>query len=302
MKEIVETDIPQIRKLLRDVLQISNFKQLKRLGGLTNHTYQVVLENDQALVVRLPGEGTEDLINRGDEKISTKLACDLEIDAQLLHFGTFGEKITCYIDGAQTLSAASFSDNDILKKVAEVFRVLHTSGVDTHIPFDVFDMAAGYEIIIRDNCVALFDDYEEVKSQILKIRNYAGSDNIPVVPCHNDPLCENWVLDKYGKLYLIDWEYAGMNDGMWDLADVSIEAGLSSAQDYSMLCYYLGREANPKEITRFLANKLYLDFLWALWGKARVPFDGEPMEAYAQGRYTRLKENLDKFLHKFSVV
>lgn len=300
MKEIVETDIPQIRKLLSDVLQISNFKQLKRLGGLTNHTYQVVLENNQMLVVRLPGEGTEELINRGDEKISTKLACDLGIDAQLLHFGSLGEKITCYIDGAQTLSAEAFSDNTILKKAAEVLYVLHTSGVDTHIPFDVFDMAAGYETIIRDNFVTLFDDYEEVKSQIMKIHNYVGVDNIPAVPCHNDPLCENWVLDKHGKLYLIDWEYAGMNDGMWDLADVSIEAGLSSAQDYSMLWYYLGREADLKEVTRFQANKLYLDFLWALWGKARVPFDGESMESYAHGRYARLKENLDKFLHEFS--
>lgn len=301
MKEIMETDIPKIKKLLWDVLLVSDYKQIKRLGGLTNHTYQVELANGQAYVVRLPGEGTEELINRGDEKVSTQLACELGIDAKLLHFGSSGEKVTCYIDGAKTLSAESFSNNDILRKVAEVFRVLHTSGADTQVPFDVFEMAAGYEKIIRDNSVALFEDYDAVKAQIMKIRNRVGCGNLAAVPCHNDPLCENWVLDRNGKLYLIDWEYAGMNDGMWDLADVSIEAGLSDAQDQMLLQFYFDREVQPEEAIRFHANKLYLDFLWALWGKTRVPFDGEPMEIYGQERYMRLRQNLCEFLKMFSL-
>jgi len=301
MREIVAADIPQIEKLLEDVLHVSEYRQMKRLGGLTNHTYQVELENGQVYVVRLPGEGTEELINRHDEKVSTQLACRLGIDAELLYFGPFGEKVSCYIDGAQTLSAESFCDNETLRKVAELFRVLHTSGADTQVPFDVFEMAAGYETIIRDNSVALFADYEEVKAQVMKICNYVGSGNPAAVPCHNDPLCENWVLDKNGKLYLIDWEYAGMNDGMWDLADVSIEAGLSAQQDQLLLRFYFGREAEAEEALRFHANKLYLDFLWALWGKARVPFDGEPMEIYGQERYLRLRQNLQEFLKKFSL-
>ncbi len=47
---------------------------------------------------------------------------------------------------------------------------------------------------------------------------------ITKTPCHNDPLCENWLRDPK-RIYLVDWEYAGMNDPLWDLADISIEAG-----------------------------------------------------------------------------
>ena len=45
----------------------------------------------------------------------------------------------------------------------------------------------------------------------------------------------------------------------------------------------------------FLANKLYVDYLWTLWAKARVPYDGQPMEDWAAERYARLKKNLLEF-------
>lgn len=301
MKAIVEADILHIQKLLWDVLSASDYRHIERLGGLTNHTYRVNLNDGKSYVIRLPGEGTEELINRADERVSTQLACDLGIDARMLHFGEKGQKVTCYIEGAKTLCASSFEDFDILRKAAEVLRVLHTCGVDTKVPFDVFDMAAGYEKIITENAVALFDDYEEIKAQVMKIRSFVTAHApAPAVPCHNDPLCENWVLSESGKLHLIDWEYAGMNDGMWDLADVSIEADFSAAQDSALLHCYFGREPVQEESVRFHANKLYLDFLWSLWGKARVPFDGDAMETYGLERYIRLKKNLQVFLNRFS--
>ena len=87
----------------------------------------------------------------------------------------------------------------------------------------------------------VFDDYAEKKSQVMTIK--AQIDRLvgaPKVHCHNDPLCENWV-EGDGKMYLIDWEYAGMNDGMWDVADVSIEASFTWEQDRLLLEKYLDR-------------------------------------------------------------
>ena len=118
--------------------------------------------------------------------------------------------------------------------------------------------------------------------------------SVKKVPCHNDPLCENWIYGD-NQLYLIDWEYAGMNDGMWDLADVSIEADYNDEHDEILLKEYLGKEPSLIERQRFIANKLYLDYLWTLWGKTRVPYDGDEMEEYALNRYIRLKSNLKKF-------
>lgn len=299
MREIIEADILRVRELLLDVFGTADYQCMERLGGLTNHTYKVSLKNNSSYVVRLPGEGTETLINRADEKISTSLACRLGIDARLLFFGEHGEKVAEFINGAKTLSPEAFASTHIAKKAAETLRILHTSGENTGVPFDVFDMAAGYERIIADNCVALFNDYKEIKKEIMLIRDGMHAYHVPDVPCHNDPLCENWVLDCAGRLYLIDWEYAGMNDAMWDLADVSIEAGFTKEQDEAFLALYCGKTPEYAELLRFFANKLYLDYLWSLWGKARVPFDGDLMEQYAAERFARLKQNLTAFKRQF---
>ena len=241
-KEIIKADIPQIEALLLKALGTDTYSDLSRMGGLTNHTYKVTMENGEEYVVRIPGEGTEEMIVRKDEMVSTKLACDLGVDAEVLYFGEDGSKVTKYIKNAVTMSAETLHEQKHIEQMAEIFKKMHSCGVDTKVPFEVFQMAASYEKIIFDKNVAMFDDYDEIKAQVMKVKDEIDNAlDIKKVPCHNDALCENWV-EGDGRMYLIDWEYAGMNDGMWDLADVSIEAGFDDEHDRSFLTAYLGKE------------------------------------------------------------
>ena len=288
-KEIIKEDVPKVKALLLQVLGTDAYADLTRMGGLTNHTYKVTMEDGAEYVARIPGEGTEELIVRKDEMVSTKLACDLGVDAEMLYFGEDGSKVTRYIKNAVTMSADTLKEPRHIQQMADIFRKMHSCGVDTGVPFEVFDMAAGYEKIIGDNNVPMYDDYAAMKAQVMRIKaEVDASVDIQKVPCHNDALCENWV-EGDGRMYLIDWEYAGMNDGMWDVADVSIEAGFDAESDRLLLSAYLGREPGVVEEKHFLASKIYVDFLWTLWAKTRVPYDGQPMEDWALERYTRLK-------------
>lgn len=294
-KEIIPQDLPKVRALIQKVLNAPDYKTIERMGGLTNHTYHVTMEDGAEYVVRIPGDGTEEMIVRSDEKASTTLACELGVDAQMLYFGDDGSKVTQYIPNAVTMSAETLHEKEHIDQMAEIFRTMHTCGKDTGVPFEVFDMAASYEKIIADKNVAMFDDYEAVKATVMDIKAQVdASKDIKKVPCHNDALCENWVIGD-GRMYLIDWEYAGMNDGMWDLADVSIEAGFDAEHDLMFLRSYLGKEPDKADLQHFLASKLYVDYLWTLWAKARVPYDGQPMEDWAAERYARLKENIEAY-------
>ena len=294
-KEIIKEDVPKVEALLAQVLGSADYTDLTRMGGLTNHTYKVTMADGAEYVVRIPGEGTEELIVRSDEMVSTKLACDLGVDAEMLYFGTDGAKVTRYIKNAVTMSADTIGEERHIKQVAAIFRKMHSCGADTGVPFEVFEMADGYEKIIADNAVPMYDDYAEKKQEVMRIKAEVDA-AVPAkkVPCHNDPLCENWV-EGDGRMYLIDWEYAGMNDGMWDVADVSIEAGFGAAQDKLLLAAYLDREPTAADEKHFLASKIYVDYLWTLWAKTRVPYDGQPMEDWATERYTRLKGFIDEY-------
>lgn len=296
MMNLLESDLNAIREILKSELGQTDITNIRRLGGMTNHTYAVSIAGEEIYVVRLPGDGTETLINRRNEEISTKLAFKLDIDTKLLYFDKNGIKITRYIDDAMTMSAESLREEENIALAAKIFKKLHSCDVDTGVPFEVFDMATGYENIIMEHNIPLYDDYKSIKQFVFEIKNMIDAkEAVKFAPCHNDPLCENRVRSNE-RMYLIDWEYAGMNDPMWDLADLSIEAAYEEDEDEILLKEYFGTDVISEKVReRFIANKIYIDFLYSLWGKTRVPYDGAVMEEYALGRYERLRRNVDKF-------
>lgn len=296
VREIEEADLPQLKELMELVFQDGEWIDICRLGGMTNHSYKITRQDGAEYLVRIPGEGTEELINRLDERKSTELACKLGIDSPLLFFSDDGRKVMKFIHNPLPMDEEVMRREENLTQAAKIFRKLHTCGEDTGVRFEVFEMAELYERIISNGGVAFYDDYEEIKQEVMSIKaEVDGDEKPPRVPCHNDSLVGNWVLEETGKLYLIDWEYSGMNEAMWDLSCLSIEAEYTPEHDTALLEAYYGRPATMDEKKKFVAAKLYVDYLWTLWGLTRVPYDGDFMQEYADGRYERLKKNLKAY-------
>lgn len=296
VRKIEEADLPKIEELLTEVFGNAEYTDIKRLGGMTNHSYKITRNDGEEYLTRLPGDGTEELINRFDERKSTELACKLGIDSDLLFFGDDGRKVMKFIRNPQPMSKEVMRRKENLLQAAAIFHKLHTCGEDTGVKFEVFEMADLYERIIRNGGVALYDDYEDVKNVVMDIKAAIDAGGAAKkVPCHNDCLMGNWVIREDGKLFLIDWEYSGMNEPMWDLSCLSIEADYTEENDNDLLVAYFGRQITVEEKKRFIAAKMYVDYLWTLWGLTRVPFDGQFMQDYADTRYARLKKNIGAY-------
>ena len=296
VRKIEENDIPELKSILLKVFNDDSYKDIKRLGGMTNHSYKITRNDGKEYLVRIPGEGTEEMINRQDERKSTELACKLGIDTKLLYFDDDGHKVMDFICDPQDITEETLCKKENIDQIAKIFKTLHTCGVDTGVKFEVFEMADLYEKIIINANVKVYDDYNDIKNTIMNIKHNFDAVKKPVkVPCHNDSLIGNWVMDKNGKLYLVDWEYSGMNEFMWDLSCLSIEMNYNDEQDDYFLKAYYGRDVSLDEKMRFVASKLYVDLLWTLWGLTRVPYDGEFMQEYADNRYNRLKKNLEYY-------
>lgn len=293
IREVLKDDIPIIIELLQQVLGNGDYLYLSRLGGLTNRSYKVTMKNHAEYLVRIPGFGTERLINRLDERKSNELACKLGLDSKLLYFSDDGKKVMTFIPNVQETTKEQLKKMENISQAANIFRKLHTCGEDTGVRFEVFEMASMYENLIEQSGIHLHDDYQANKKMVMFIKDELDAKGlIQRVPCHNDPLIANWVLDVKNKLYLIDWEYAGMNEPMWDLSCLSIEADYTETEDDALMRMYFNHEPTLEERKRFIATKLYVDFLWTLWGLTRVPYDGQFMQEYADSRYQRLKDNI----------
>ena len=94
----------------------------------------------------------------------------------------------------------------------------------------MFNKIEEYEILLKESNGNNFDDYLVVKEKITSLNEIIKQIGIEAVPCHNDTVPENFVKDNE-KLYLIDWEYSGMNDPMWDLAAHCLECEFSEDEE-----------------------------------------------------------------------
>ena len=200
-KKICTGDLPRIHALLRQAVGKSDYTDLRRMGGLTNRTYRADFPDGTKYVIRIPGEGTEEMIVRADERISTELACSLGIDTPLLCFGDDGAKVSEFIHGAVTMSSETMKEPLRIEQAAALLRILHNCGEDTGVPFEVFDMARSYESIIKSKTVPMFGDDSETKATVMDIKRELDAQGMSgKVPCHNDPLCENWVVSDTDRL------------------------------------------------------------------------------------------------------
>ena len=98
-------------------------------------------------------------------------------------------------------------------------------------------------------------------------------------------------IDDGQKVFIIDFEYAGNNDPMWDLGDLSVEGGFDESQDRTFLTAYFGREPDPFDHGRMVMYKAMCDLLWTLWGVVQHANDNpvDDFWAYAVERLERCK-------------
>jgi len=262
----------------------------KRLAGLTNLNY-LVEDGTDRYVLRIPGEGTAEYIDRRAEAVAARSAAAAGVNAEVVFFDEEdGLMVTRFLDGAMTMTAERFADLGAVARAGHVFRRLHDTAEPFAIDFRLFPMLDDYKALLAAKGAVLPDGYDAVEREADAARAILEAHPVPNVPSHCDPLCENF-LDTGERMYVIDFEYAGNNDPMWDLGDLSVEAGFSPEQDAALLRAYFGGEAPPAQIGRMVAHKALCDVLWTLWGVLQH-VNGNPVEdfwAYAVGRFERCR-------------
>jgi len=142
--------------------------------------------------------------------------------------------------------------------------------------------------VLAGRDVELPEGYHDVVAEAEGVRAALAAHALPSAPCHCDPLCENF-LDTGKRMWIVDWEYAGMNDPMWDLGDLSVEGGFSEDQDMEMMSAYFGGDPTPPDHGRMVIYKAMCDLLWTLWGLIQLANGNtaDDFRAYAEGRFKR---------------
>ena len=255
-------------------------------GGITNHNLKVEVD-EEAFVLRVAGKDTGLLgIDRAVELAATEAAAALGIGPEVVAFvEPEGWLVTRFVAGAIP-PLERMREPIMLARIAGALRAFH-DGAAIPGTFDSFRVVETYRetALARGGRVPEAFDWAHALATRIEAKRSADSP----VPCHNDLLNANF-LDDGERLCIVDWEYAGMGDRFFDLANFSINHELDTIQSEALLTAYFGeigaRDTQALELMRFMS-----DFREAMWGVVQssvseLDFD---FESYASEHFERLR-------------
>ncbi len=283
----------EVMTALRAIPRFANLDaedlELTRLGGLTNQNWKVE-RNGEAFVLRLAGAGTNEYIDRDNEEINARGAAAAGVGAEIIQCEPdTGFMLARFIPDTVTMSPALFKQRaGSPGRAAVALKRMHGSGQRFAKRFELFAMIEEYKALLAKLGATLPEGYDATVAQAGAVRLALDANPVALAPCHCDPLCENF-LDDGERMWIVDWEYSGMNDPWWDLGDLSVEAGFDAAQDQELLSAYCGGPPPAWAVGRATIYKAMCDLLWTLWGLIQHA-NKNPVDdfwAYAINRFQR---------------
>lgn len=255
--------------------------------GLTNFNFGIAV-NGEKYALRIAAPGSWEYIDRPAEKHAATLMAEIGVSPKVYYYDEKrGDQVTEYIDG-KTLHKPDFRDPEIVKMAARLFHKFHNSGKEFIAEFNPFIVKGEYLQIIRAKNVQMYEEHDLIWDKVAEIEEIFKINPPRSTPCHNDPLAENWMLDERG-LWIIDWEYCGMNDPFFDLGDFISEVELIPEVEKVFIEEYFGGKISWEDYGRLVIGKLMCNALWELWSLVQIAND-KPFDEYWEFGLSKVKK------------
>ncbi len=255
-------------------------------GGITNHNFKVALD-DGSYVLRIGGRHTDLLgIDRLAEHEASLAAAAVGVGPEVIAFvEPEGCLVTRFIEGS-IVPLEALSGPEAIRRVAQSLRAVH-AGPPIRSRFDSFRVVESYRSVAAAHGIGTPAAYDEAKRVADRVARARGP--VPERPCHNDLLNANFI-DDGDHLWIVDWEYAGMGDPFFDLANLAANNGLDDDESRELLLGYAG-EAQAEELDALVVMRFMSDFREAMWAVVQQALSDLDFDfaGYAQRHFDRLE-------------
>nr|BAM94797.1 cholinephosphate cytidylyltransferase/choline kinase [Streptococcus suis] len=242
-----------------DISQITALKK-----GMTNRSFRFTCHNKK-YIMRIPGEGTDLLINRREEAEVYKALAKYQISDDIIYINPDnGYKITEFLYEARNCDVGNKND---LVKCMDKLRSFHKLELVVDHRFDIFGQILFYEQLRLGNS-SVYPTYENVKVDVFALKEYIEKHVESEVLTHIDAVPDNFlIVEKDGKedIRLIDWEYAGMQDPHVDVAMFCIYALFSRQEVDELIDIYFEGKTTEEIRMKIYAYIAACGLLWSNW-------------------------------------
>lgn len=260
-------------------------------GGITNRNYLVTLGGNR-YVIRVPGKDTSLLgIDRGAEREANQNAALLGVAPRVVAQLEDPPCLVTEFVECKAMEAEDLREPATLREVIGSIRKVHDSGAALPTSFDSFRVVEEYRATAAERGGDIPDAFDQAHERSREIEAALSGHEHEPVPCHNDLLAGNF-LRGADRIWVVDWEYAGMGDRYFDLANFAINNELTEDQYPELLADYFGEEATPRRLATLRLMMFMSDYREAMWGVVQtvasdLDFD---FKDYATTHFARMQE------------
>lgn len=242
--------------------EITDITVLKK--GMTNRSFLFSCKGKK-YIMRIPGEGTDRLINRKQEASVYHIIDGMNICDDIAYINQEnGYKITEFLEGARVCDPLNESD---VKKCMERLRNFHELKLKVDHTFDIYRQLEFYETL-WNGASSIYKDYKKTKKNVLSLKSYIAQHVNEQVLTHIDAVPDNFLFtEKEGKesIRLIDWEYSGMQDPHVDVAMFCIYALYDKAQIDKLIDLYFVKGCTETDRIKIYCYISVCGLLWSNW-------------------------------------
>jgi thiamine kinase-like enzyme len=259
-------------------------------GGITNSNFKVFVDG-RTVVLRIGGKDTELLgIDRKNEVAASRMAAAVGVGPEVeAVVEPEGYLVTRFIEG-RPVPPEEMRTPEQIERVVRTMRAIH-DGPSIPGRFDAHRVVELYRETAAANAVVVPEDFEWAHSVSARIEAARGPQ--PTVPCHNDFLNANF-LDDGERIRVVDWEYAGMGDRFFDLANFSVNHEFEPEHDRALLAAYFG-QTRRADYASLRLMRFMSDFREAMWGVVQQGISALDFDFvnYAATHFARLHRTAD---------
>ena len=247
-----------------DEEDIINFRNVSK--GLTNKSFVFEI-NGIEYIYRHPGDGTESIVNRKNEKKSLVLAKQFGIDPTYIYLDVNeGWKISQFIADFREPDYNSFNDS---KLIIKTLRKLHNLPITVDYGLDPIKDSIEIEKLLKQKDPNCFKPYQQLKENILKLYSLTENDGIEKCFCHGDTYQPNWMILPDNSVILIGWEYSGVSDPGIDIGYYIVDGQYNFQQAEQFIKEYLQQDYNPTTRLHYLCYISIIAYYWFVWALYR---------------------------------
>lgn len=244
-----------------DIIDFRNVSE-----GMTNTSFIFKIKGVD-YIYRHPGEGTESIINRSNEKRSLEIAKKWNIDPTYVYMDVEeGWKISSYI---KMFREPDYNDFEDSKKILAVLRELHKMPISVDYGMKPWDDAVAMEMLLLKKNPNCFKAFTALKEDIKTLYFRTVGDGVQKCFCHGDTYKPNWMIEPDGHVILIDWEYSGYSDPGIDVGYYIVDAMYDIETARAFVREYLGDDINEKKEFHFMAYVAIIAYYWFVWAMYR---------------------------------